>query len=215
MDASRVFHSPEVIALAQAAAQGDEAQVRTLARSASLHATGEQGVTLLQWALLHHSLDGMRALLAAGADPSQPGTGGATVVHLAVMADDPRYLAALLAAGADVNVPHAATGATPLMAAITAQRGAQFALLLQRHPDLDRTDRLGNTALHQAAKLNAIDRVLDLLRAGANPQLRNAQGATFQRYLAMTPAAVLDAQARAQREQVHALLRQRGVPIEP
>lgn len=215
VDAVQVFHTPEVAALAEAAAKGDAARVREQAARANLHATGEQGVTLLQWALLHRSLDGLRALLAAGADPSQPGTGGATVMHLAAMADDPRYLEALIAAGADVNVPHATTGATPLMAAITAQRAAQFDMLLSHHADLDRTDRQGNTALHQAAKLNALDRALALLRAGANPNLHNAQGATFQRYLSMTPVSVLGEQAKAQRAQVQALLRQRGVAIEP
>jgi ankyrin repeat protein len=208
------FADREVAALAEAAAAGDAARVQALATPARLRASGEQGVTLLQWALLHQNLAGFRALLQAGADPSQPGVGGATVVHQAAMAKDPAYLEALIRAGADIDVPHAATGATPLMSALLAQRPAQFALLLARHPALDRTDHQGNTALHVAAKLNQIDRVLDLLHAGANPVLRNAQGATFQTYLAMTPKTLLDAQAQAQRAQVQALLRQRGVALE-
>ncbi len=215
VDPAKVFFTPETATLARAVLAGDAGEVRQLAARSRLDAVGEQGITLLQWALLNKSLPGLKALLQAGADPRQPGTGGASVVHLAAMADDPAYLDALLAAGADANVQHAQSGATPLMSALTAQREAQFHRLLQARVDLDRTDRQGNTALHVAAKVNAADRVLELLRAGANPVLRNGQGATFMRYLAMTPAQVLSPQALSQRRAVEALLRERGIGQEP
>ncbi|HWL88114.1 MAG TPA: ankyrin repeat domain-containing protein, partial [Polyangiaceae bacterium] len=75
-------------------------------------------------------------------------------------------------------------------------------------------DRFGNTPLHMAAKINANRFVLDLLNAGADPNLRNRQGATFQRYMNMTPTTSLTADARQQRETVVAWLRAHNVPVE-
>lgn len=46
---------------------------------------------------------------------------------------------------------------------------------------------MGDTPLHIAGKTNAPGLALQLLTAGADPKLRNKQGATFQQYLAMTP----------------------------
>jgi ankyrin repeat protein len=214
LEARQVFAAPAVAQLADAAAAGDSARVRQLAAAgADLNATGDQGVTLLQWAVLHKSVAGLNALLDAGADPARPGTGGATVLHIAAMVDDPAYLQALLARRVNVNLPHARTGATPLMSALLGEREAQFRQLLQAGADPDRVDAQGNTALHLAAKINDAARVLDLLKAGADPHAVNAQQATFQRFLAMTPEKVLSAEERQRRQAVHEWLRAHGVAL--
>ncbi|MED5622337.1 ankyrin repeat domain-containing protein [Ideonella sp. BN130291] len=215
MDARQVFATPAAAQLAEAAAAGDAARVRQLAAAgADPNASGDQGVTLLQWAVLNKNVAGLNALLDAGADPVRPGTGGATVVHLAAMADDPAYLQALLARRVNVNLPHGRSGATPLMAALMGEREAQFRLLLQAHADTNRPDAQGNTALHVAAKINDAARVLDLLKAGADPHARNAQQATFQRYLVMTPDNVLSAEEKLRRQAVFDWLRAHGVALQ-
>ncbi|MGO1070852.1 ankyrin repeat domain-containing protein [Lysobacter sp. CA199] len=102
MRASEVVTDARTAELAEAAAAGDAARVRErVAAGAQVDGRGAKGVTPLQWALYHHSLAGMRALLAAGADPKVAAHDCMTVVHLAAMADDPRYLRALLEHGAD------------------------------------------------------------------------------------------------------------------
>jgi hypothetical protein len=119
LDAKRVFSDPRTAELAAAAASGDAGRVKALVRvGANVHARGDKNVTLLQWAMLNKSTTGMEALLAAGADPSEPGVDNDTVVHLAAMVNDqaakinqPQRVLELLQAGANPSAANV-TGAT-------------------------------------------------------------------------------------------------------
>lgn len=214
--AAQVFADPAAAELADAVAAGDRAQIRELvARApAALAARGDKNVTLLEWAVFNQSLDGLDELLALGADPARPGVDGSTVVHLAAMARDPAYLETLLGRGADPNVEHAHTGAAPLAAALMGERAIQFRRLLAAGAEPRHADRMGNTALHVAAKVNQPDLALELLRAGTDPLARNAQNVSFQRYAFMTPPSLLSAKARADREALMAWMRDHGIGLE-
>lgn len=216
MDAKRAFpDDPTAAALAEAAADGDAASVRDLVQQgADPNAQGEQGVNLLQLAMLAQSKRGLQALLAAGADPNRPGLGGSTAVHGAAIADDPEYLEIVLAGGGDPDVRHGETGATPLAGATGPRTDAQFRRLLEAGADPDLADRTGNTPLHKAAMINAGTHVRALLEAGADAGAKNAQDATFQAYFFKTPTDRLTAEARAEREAVIAWLRAHDVPVE-
>lgn len=215
MRATQAFSSPSAAGLAQAAADGDAARVRALvAAGADPNARGERGITVLQWALYQRSVDGLRALLAAGADPARGADDGTTVLQLAAMADDPRYLQALLDAKVDPNLPNTVTGANALAAALLAERAGNVAALLAAGADPRQADRVGNTPLHVAAKINEFGHALTLLRAGADANARNAQGATFQRYMFMSPDRLLNAKTRGERDAVAGWLRERGIALE-
>ena len=216
VDATQAFPEPRVAELADAAGTGDAARVAALAKAGvPLDAHGDRNVTPLQWALLEKSTRGLEALVAAGADPSEPGIDGDTVVHLAAMADDAKYLDLLLANGADADARNGTTQATPLFAALRGAREPQFRALIKAGADVDAADRTGNRPLHYAAKTNQPGRVLDLLEAGADPRATtNNTGATFQRFLFKTRDAVLSAEARGDRERVRAWLRAHDIPIE-
>jgi len=98
MDAKQVFTDPKIVALANAAAQGDAARVREeVGQGADPNAQGDKGMNVLQYALARQSPDGLKALLDAGADPSRPGMGGSTVIHNAAITGDAVYLEILLA----------------------------------------------------------------------------------------------------------------------
>ena len=210
-----IFPDPSVAALAEALAEGaDSARIRDLAKGVDLTATGDKHVTLLQWALLHRNLEGMQALLDAGADPAQPGMDGDTAVHFACMLEDPRFLQALLAHGADPDAANGDTGAAPLRAALVTEREEQFRMLLAAGADPDHADRMGNTPLHVAGLINEPRRALDLLNAGADPARRNAQDATFQRYLFMTRPDLLDADTSRAWEAVLSWLFAHDVPLD-
>ena len=180
LDAKEVFAEPKVAALAEAIVAGDVTSVRDLAKSVDLSSFGDKHVTLLQWALLNQSLEGLNALPDAGADPSQPGMDGDTVVRFAAMANAPAYLQALLAYGVDPNVVNVDSGASPLHGALKSERLEQFRALLAAGAAPDLADHSGNTALHVAGLVNEPERVIDLLNAGARPLARNAQGVTSQ-----------------------------------
>lgn len=214
VDARIVFADPRVVELAEAVADGDAARVHALAAGVDLSTRGDKNVTLLQWAVLNRSLAGMKALLDAGADPTQPGMDNDTVVHMAAMANDAAYLSELLARGVNPNVRNPESGAGPLRAALMGERNEQFRALLAAGADPDLADRMGNTPLHVAGQINEPQRALDLLKAGADPMARNAQGVTFQRYLFMTRAALLNAETRRSREAVEAWLSEHGIALE-
>lgn len=214
VDVRVVFVDPRVAELAEAVADGETARVRDLAAGVDLSTRGDKHVTLLQWALLNRSIAGMKALLDAGADPTQSGMDSDTVVHTAAMANDAAYLSELLARGVDPNVRNPESGAGPLRAALMGERDEQFRALLAAGADPNLADRLGNTPLHVAGQINEPERALDLLNAGADPITRNAQGVTFQRYLFMTRAALLNVETRRSREGVEAWLTAHDIPLE-
>src|SRR5690606_15374248 len=211
----QTFSDPVAAQLAQAAKSGDAARIRELvAGGANPNARGDNGTTMLQWAMLQQSRTGFEALLAAGADPARGDDDGMTAVHLAAQADTPYWLETLLAGGASPDTPNTVTRATPLMAALMTERGANAQRLLDAGAQVDAADRQHNTALHVAAKINQMDWVLKLLEAGASPGAVNGQGVTFQRYLFMTRDAMLNASARRDRDAVRGWLRAHNVPIE-
>ena len=213
-DARIVFTDPRAAELAEAVANGDTARIRDLSTGMDLSIRGDKQVTLLQWALLNRSIAGMKALLDAGADPVQAGMDNDTVVHMAAMANDAAYLSELLTRGVNPNVRNPESGAGPLRAALMGERDEQFRALLAAGADPDLADRLGNTPLHVAGQINEPERALDLLNAGADPMARNAQGVTFQRYLFMTRAALLNVETRRSREAVEAWLVAHNIPLE-
>lgn len=215
MQASEVFTDVRSAELAEAAAAGNAARVRELvAAGANANDRGAKGVTPLQWALYKHSVAGMQALLSAGADPAVGADDGMTAVHLAAMADDPRYLRLLLEHGASADTPNTVTQATPLVSALMGERAQNFEVLLKAGAKPDVADRMGNTPLHQAAKINEFGHALELLQAGASPNARNVQGASFQRFMFMTPEKTLNSRTRGEREAVIAWLREHQIPIE-
>jgi len=215
MTSNATFTEPRAAELADAAKAGDADRVRELvAAGADPNARGAKGLTLLQWAMLSQQPAGVEALLAAGADPARGSDDGQTAVHLAAQAERAVYLDLLLEHGASPDTPNTVTGATPLVAALMAEREANFDALLKAGARVDAADRMGNTPLHQAAKINESARVLQLLEAGADPQAKNGQGDTFQRYLFMTPDKALSAQARRGNDQVRAWLRAHAIPIQ-
>jgi ankyrin repeat protein len=100
LNAKQMFSDPAAARVASAVASGDMATVAALIKSgASPDAIGEQGVSLLQWAMLTRNKTGFEALLAAGADPAHADQSGDTVMHYAAKANDDWYLDVLLAHG--------------------------------------------------------------------------------------------------------------------
>lgn len=213
-DARTVFSDAKTIALADAALTGDSARISSaIADGADPNARGEDRVTLLQWALLRQSKPAMGALLAAGANPSEPGLGGDTVLHLAAKANDISYLKLLLEHGADVNAPHGITQAPPIDAALMNPQNDAFELLLAHHADPNRPDRMGDTPLHIAAQVHKPQCVLALLKAGADPARRNQHGDTFETYFDMLPAGGLNPAAQAEHAAVQQWLREHQAAV--
>jgi ankyrin repeat protein len=214
-DPSLIFNDPAAAKVAAAAADDNASEVTALLKAgADPNAIGDKQVSLLQWALLNRSTASMEALLGAGADPAHGDDSGDTVVHYAAKANDARYLDLLLAHHVDPNVPNTITGKTPLMEALLGERHDHVRKLLEAGANPNQADRMGNNAVHVAAQINEAGHVLEMLQAGANPHATNKQGATFQRFLHQTPANLLNAESRREREKLYAWMREHDVPVE-
>jgi uncharacterized protein len=212
VDVHEVFPDSRVVELAKAVADGDRDRIGRLATPSTVEVTGDEGITLLQWAVLNGSLPGLTSLLEAGADPAQQGMDGYTVMHTAAMVEDPRYLTALLSRGISPDLRNR-DGQTPLFIAITARRTAQIEALLAAGAGLNVADNVGDTPLHKAALVNDFECTRALLEAGADPRATNAQAATFQDYMFMADPTLLNEPARRNRIAIREWLTQHGIPV--
>lgn len=175
---AEVFADPAARALAEAACAGRSADVAAAVKAGSSpHATGLDGVTPLVWALHCGSVDGVRALLAAGARPDAPvGELFSSAVMVAVGQDNPALLQLLLEAGASGDAYALRSDQTALGLALS--RGIQsddwrhWALLLARADINQPYDARGHTIATRAASLGRYDRVLELLDRGYHYRLK-------------------------------------------
>jgi len=97
--ASEVFKNQgaAVVRLAEAAAKGDRLAIQSLVQQGvDVNAQGESNFSVLEWALLNKNVDGVLALLEAGADPTLTDDWGYTAMHFAAGIEDPKPLQALL-----------------------------------------------------------------------------------------------------------------------
>lgn len=192
----------ELQELAQAVSAGDTEAIARLVPGAPVQLTGDDNVTLLEWAIWHRQPDALDALLRAGLDPALPGMDGESVAHLAASVDDPRYLQILIAHGAPVDLIGGRAARTPLFRAILSRRQQQANLLLANGADIHRSDAMGNTVLHVAAEVGDAARALELLVAGADPLATNHRGVRFDAVLLAGDDARLTAQGQAARQAV-------------
>ncbi|MFC4729707.1 ankyrin repeat domain-containing protein [Coralloluteibacterium thermophilus] len=214
MTDSTSFGNPTAAPLARALHDGDEALARELiAGGANPNAVDDDGLPLLQWAMLRDDRTTFRRLLALGADPARGNGDGQTALHLAAMGRETWWLDALLAHGMSPDQPNTVTGAPPLIDALRARLPRNVERLLEAGARLDAADRNGTTPLHQAAAINDLPMTLRLLEAGADPRATDANGATFQDYLFDGDPDLLHGEARRSLDGIGATLRRQGVPV--
>jgi ankyrin repeat protein len=162
--------------VADAAAAGDVATVRTLLRGGGdVNAAQGDGMTALHWAAMNGDADLVTTLLYAGANPrATTRIGGYTPLLVAGRYGQGATVAALLKGGADPT-QRSAAGATPLMLASASGNLMAVESLIEGGADVDAADGArGQTALMFAASNNMVG-VIDLLvAAGADVHTRSA-----------------------------------------
>lgn len=134
----------------------------------ALHQAAESGEALM-----------VEILLSKGADPNAADAGGRTALHLALVGGHLDVVRILLDKGANPDAP-LTNGRTPIHVAVEEGLRKSLRVLLEcggAHPDAV-IPSSGQTALHLAALRNDKATVKALVRAGANPRVRNRRGAT-------------------------------------
>lgn len=208
MNANEFFKDKQVVALADAVQKGDSKTIKALvAEGISPDSIGEDGSSLLYWAILTQSTKGFTALLDAGANPTLCDKDGNTMLHTTAWIKDISYLKILLKHGVDPNIKSCLGESTPIYAAVEDEH---FVLLLESGANLNAKNVVGNTILHSASPRF----IVQLLKAGANPLTKNKRGDTFQAYFFMTPESVLSEDAKQDRVWVKNWLNKKKIPLE-
>lgn len=203
-----VFTDPQTLALAQAACDGNLAEVDKLVmHGANVNATGYRDTSVLSWVMLCKNYAGIEKLLDLSANPNYKMEGDMSPMWLAAGGDDPKWLPLLLAHGGDPNIW--AGGNSALMIAMEQGRKQNFQLLLDHGADINAHDKGGDTIADYAAALAKFDVVEELLKRGYNYDLeglaRGINGRVVAPRLAVEKQHVLD------------MLKERGVkfPLPP
>lgn len=140
---------------------------------------GDLNSTALHWATRQGHLSMVVHLMACGGDPTLRDGEGYSCLHLASQFGHTAIVAYLIAKGQDVDLPDK-TGMTALM--WSAYRVFGFdptRLLMTFGATINKQDKFhGNSALHWACQTGNHTAVKMLLEAGADLNLKNAQGQT-------------------------------------
>ena len=147
----------------------------------------------------------VRLLLSRGAEVNVVSRNGWTALMIAAAKGYATVARVLLRHGARPAIPDI-YGWTPLMRAVYAGHADVVRLLLEsRRAEVNARDEHGDTALHRAAERGDLDSIRLLLRYGADPALRDAEGLTPAQIAAASgheAVAALLAQKR-RREEIH------------
>lgn len=175
-DREPVYAEGKQSELITAAVRNDTKQVEALLKlGVNPNATLDRwGDNALMHAVLHGNTDMTRLLLDAGADPDKPGR-GFTPLGMASLRGLPQIVRLLLKAGADINKKSSDTN-TPVIAATLMNRMDVIRELLPYRPDLTIWNREGRVSLGIAAQQGNKDIVALLLKAGADPNVRDRNG---------------------------------------
>lgn len=168
-----------------AAWQGDAAKIARLAQAApaALEARDARGRTALHVAAHARHPAAVRALLAAGANPSALDADRYDAVTIAAVADDEPTLEALLAGGASARLVTSRYDGTALIAAAHLGHDGVVRRLIAAGAPLDHVNNLHWTALIEAVVLGDggprhQETVKALLAAGADMRLTDREGRT-------------------------------------
>lgn len=155
--------------------ENDLARLRALTPD-DLSAREKNGVTPLLYASAMGSLEGMKLLIAAGADVNAADNRGSTALLWA--ACDPARVAMLLEKGASVTAKTQG-GRTPLMAAASCESGVDSVrMMLAKGADINAVAQFGQTAMTEAAFSGGPRVMRVLLEAGAKAETADGGGFT-------------------------------------
>jgi ankyrin repeat protein len=137
----------------------------------------DNGETALMVACKHSSLEVVQVLLDAGADINAVDNGGRSALFIACMIQKAEIASYLLNRFANIHLKDV-FGYTALSIGCRISNGSSeiISLLIRFKAELNAMDNCYNTPIHHACSKNNMDICVMLLKAGANPFLKNLDG---------------------------------------
>ncbi|HTM02400.1 MAG TPA: ankyrin repeat domain-containing protein [Vicinamibacterales bacterium] len=172
-------------AVADAAAKGDRAAVRTLIQQkADVNAPQTDGATAMHWAVYREDAELVDTLIRAGADVKVANRDGMTPLMMAALYGNAAIVGKLLKAGADPK-SLGPNGETMLMFAARNGNPDAVKVLIEAGVDVNAKEHLRQTtALMWAAEQKHPEAVKVLLANGADPSVRSGIAGTPRNYMA-------------------------------
>ena len=178
-----VLHNEEINPLYFAASHGDVKIINLLIeKGADVNEKFNKEATPLSAAADAGHLDACKLLVSKGADINHINSSGDSILALAISSRNPKLVEYLLAEGVALN--NADESHPPLIQAACFKSIDIVKILLAQGADVNRPDRLGNTALFYSCKdsLEIITKLL--LQAGADLNIENSDKETALVYAA-------------------------------
>jgi uncharacterized protein len=170
VDPARMFADANLLAAARAIESGNLPKLDALVQIGTpVNGRGNDGATLLMYAVGTKRKDAVRGLLKLGADANQMSDKGLSALMLAVGSDDSDLLPILLDHGANPNLRND-RDEPMIFTAADQKRWRNLDLLLNRGADINATDRAGDTLMVSLSFKDQYEPIVKLLERGADFQ---------------------------------------------
>ncbi|MBV2169103.1 MAG: ankyrin repeat domain-containing protein [Bdellovibrio sp.] len=169
----------KVKAVLEAAETGDAEKFNALLKDKTidLNAQDETGMTPLMSAALGGNVDMVKKLLAKKVKLELKNQVGDTALAVALTNDQLDSAKVLINAGANVDLIVAGENKDTLLMRAASNNADITALILKKNKGLiNKTNKLGETALMQSVRFGNNDSVKMLLKAGADVKAKNKEG---------------------------------------
>ncbi len=176
------YFDGRALQLAVASESGDSDTIKRLVKQEGVDPdktfARRDGIPVLAWPLRARSLEGLQALLEAGADPNARESKhmNGEMIHFnnamvfAAMMDDPRYLALLLKHGGDPNIRNVNNETLLFQAFISGNQWENVKLLVESGADVNESNRgTADTVLSWYTTRGGFEHAYWLLQHGAGP----------------------------------------------
>lgn len=207
--------------LAVAASRGDVRSIERLVHDGvDPNSRGLYGTPPAYFALKSGSEAGLDALIRCGADVNLKRDDGTALIHVAaLLVSDPGILQILIDRGANLSALGGMDGKSALHLSIGKyeDRGTteKVKALLRAGAGVNERDtKWGETPLMTAAIMDRYDIAYLLLENGADPNIKNNAGATFNRFVSIGKLPAKETERIAWREKVRGWLLDKGYTVE-